>query len=63
MCTRKRFTDPIAVRLDRARDHLAESRDQLDRDAGPIALWHIMKAMLNLKRVEDRIDGSLRNPD
>lgn len=63
MATRKRFTDPVDVRLYAAQDHLAESRRWIDQGQQIHALWHIMHALLNLQRVEDRTNGSLRNPD
>lgn len=60
MCTRtrKRFTDPVMVQLHDAKEHLEASRDQLNRDAGPISLWHIMKAFLKLQRVQRKIDAN-----
>ena len=57
MCTRKRFTEPTQVRLDEARRYLRDAREQVGRGAGAIALWNVMKALLNLERVKRKLDA------
>ncbi|KPL08936.1 hypothetical protein AMJ85_07480 [candidate division BRC1 bacterium SM23_51] len=59
MCTRtrKRFTEPIDVRLYYAEDRLAESRRQLDSGKPIVALYFIMQALLSLERVRTKIDA------
>jgi hypothetical protein len=54
---RKRFTEPIDVRLYQAREHLANSRRLIDQGEPQTALWSIMQAVINLQRVKRRLDG------
>lgn len=57
MGARHRFTEPIDVRLHRAREHLDDSRRLIDSGEPQTALWHIMQAAINLQRVERRLDA------
>lgn len=63
MPTRNRFTDPIDVQLYKARIHLEIGRECLAEGNPLPALFRIAQAIVNLRRVEDKLDGSLRNPD
>jgi hypothetical protein len=56
MAARRRFTKPMAVRLHEAQECLKESRDLIDSGQQEVALWRIMHALLNLKRVRRRLD-------
>lgn len=60
MQPRHRLTEPIDVRLYKAREHLADGRERIDNGRPVLALFSIMHAVLNLQRVEERLDG---NPD
>lgn len=55
MATRHRFTEPIDVRLFKAKEHLADGRRYIDDGQHATALWSIMQAVINLQRIEKRL--------
>lgn len=56
MVTRHRLTSPVDVRLHRAREHLAHGRRLIDEGEPQTALWYVMQAVINLQRVERKLD-------
>lgn len=60
MLTRHRPTEAIEYRLDRAREHLAASRRQIDAGRPVWALFNVMHAILNLQQARIALDD---NPD
>lgn len=63
MSTRKRFTDPIDVQIYKARIHLEIGRECLAEGNPLPALFRIAQAIVNLRRVEDKLNGSLCDSD
>lgn len=57
MATRHRLTQPVDVKLDRARFHLAEGRRQIDDGRPVLALFNVMHAILNLQRARGWLDA------
>jgi hypothetical protein len=42
--------------LHRAREHLAHGRRLIDEGEPQTALWYVMQAVINLQRVERKLD-------
>ncbi len=57
MTARHRLTEPVEVRMHRAKQHLAEGQRLIDDGRHAIALWSIMQAIINLERAEARLDA------
>jgi hypothetical protein len=57
MPTHNRLTEPVAVRLFSAREHLRLSRELLDRDQPIGALFYIGRALIALDRVREKLNG------
>lgn len=58
MRPRHRSTQPVDVRLYRAREHLERGRQQIDDGYAATALWSIMQAVFNLQQAERKLDDA-----
>lgn len=63
MKPRHRLSDPVEVRMYRARCNLKASRVALADGASLAALFYVYCAMLDLKKAEAKLDGSSANAD
>lgn len=57
MTARHRSTEPVAVRMHKAKLALEQSRAQIDAGRPVVALWNIMQALLHLERAEVRLNA------
>lgn len=58
MRARHRLTDPVEVRLYRAREHIEHSRRLLGNGKPAVALWPLMRAFVDLRRAKERLDAA-----